>query len=149
VSSAGFTDCVAYARVFVWRVIPKAVTTTPSNWLDSPVRDIFILLSLGDTSISFGANPTELTDKTALPLGTLIEKLPSAEAETALVLPLSVMVAAEIPLLSAVDNTLPVIVRFCANNIVPNNKSGTRSKCLITDISVTFFWLIIFLLLSD
>jgi hypothetical protein len=55
------------------------------------------------------------------------------------VLPLRDIVAAEIPLLSAVDNTLPVMVRFYANNNVPINKSGIRSKCLVTNISSIYF----------
>jgi hypothetical protein len=68
-----------------------------------------------------------------------MEKLPSEEAETPRVLPFIVIVAAEILELSFADNTLPVMVRFCANNIVPHSSSGIISNRLITNISVAGF----------
>jgi len=55
--------------------------------------------------------------------------------ETAIDEPFTEIVAPGTPVLSLVETTLPVIVRFCANNNVPKSKKGIISKYLVPGIS--------------
>src|SRR5687767_4388789 len=116
--------------------MPKAVVTiTSPNCSTVSIKSITILFWFASTTCSLVVKPMDEACKVTLPAGATMEKDPSCAVDVPVALPFTVIVTPVTAELSLEETTLPVIVRSCANNDVPNSNMGIINKHLSFGIS--------------